>query len=86
MRLSLNELRNDLPLFLKFIEVFSLEIADADRLRLAFFVRFFKKSVARKPVPCRLVYEKKIDIIQAETLKRFIDRVCVLKFAGPKFR
>ena len=84
MRLHLDKLRRNFPFGFKLPDILSLKIRDADGLCPAVLIRLFKLSVARHPIPGRLMDVEKIDIIHAKTLQCLIHGVCVLILTRPE--
>ena len=68
-----------------FLDLFLVEVGQANGTHLALLVRLFHLAVARHIVACGLVDEQQIDIIRIQTLQRFFYCVLLLIEAGPQF-
>ena len=85
MCLELHDMWLDLRLSKKDIQFFTVEVRDTEALCFAFIICLLELSVACHIVSCRLMNEKKIDIVHVQSLESIIHRIFILIDRCPEF-
>ena len=82
---QLNDMRHDLCFCQQLLQLFIMEVGDAEGFCFPFFVGLFQLSVSSHKVSGRLVDKEKIHIVESQTGKRSFHCIFILIKAGPEF-